>query len=91
MTTQQQPEQPTTEQHPYDLALRVGKIEGLLEAVIEEQRTHRAETNDRFAETNARIDAVNARFDSLDRKFTTLISGGFVTILAAIITVGILF
>lgn len=77
MTTQQQPQQPQAEQS-LDVALRVGRLEGLMEASIEEQRAHRAETNVRF-------EAVNARIDALDRKFTVLISGAFMGLLIAIL------
>ena len=58
MTTQQQT--PQTEQ-PQDLAFRVGRIEGLIEMVIEQQRVH----TEALAATNARIDATNARIDRL--------------------------
>ena len=79
MTTQQEQPQPQTE--PQDLALRVGRLEGLLEMVIEHQRSQAATIDALRSEVNARIDAlrseVNARLDTLDRKFTMLISGAF--------------
>ncbi|MCY4623514.1 MAG: hypothetical protein OXC99_00680 [Chloroflexi bacterium] len=67
MTTQQQP--PQTEQ-AQELALRVGRLEGLLEMVIEQQRVH-----------TAAIAAVNARIDRL----TLAVLGGAVVLAAAII------
>ena len=77
MTTQQ--EQPQTEpQQPQDLALRVGRLEGLLEMVIEQQRSQAATIDALRSEVNARIDA-------LDRKFTMLISGAFIALLVAIL------
>ena len=90
MTTQQEQPQPQAEpQQPHDLALRVGRLEGLLEMVIEHQRSHAATIGALRSEVNARIDAlrseVNARIDALDRKFTMLISGAFIALLIAIL------
>ena len=73
-TEQPQPEQPLAD-NPLDLALRLGKLEGLIEMVIEQQRAHtaalaetRTETSDRInalrTETNARIDALGERMDA---------------------------
>ena len=66
MTTQQEPQ---TEQ-PQDITLRVGKLEGLMEMVIEQQRTH-----------TAAINALNARMD----RRTLAVLGGALLISGSII------
>ncbi|MCY4623515.1 MAG: hypothetical protein OXC99_00685 [Chloroflexi bacterium] len=74
MTTQQ--DQPQTEQ-PQELALRVGRLEGLMEAVIEQQRG----LSDRMDRLEARIDRLSERID----RMTLAVMGGAVVLAAAII------
>ncbi len=72
MTTQQS--QPQTEQSQ-ELALRIGRLEGLMEMLIEQQRT-----------LSARLSRLE---DKVDRLLYTVIGGG-IAIIAAIIGVGVL-
>ena len=73
MTTQQQPQQPQTGQ-PQDVALRVGRLEGLMEAVIGQQRTFGTEVNARFSRLE----------DKVDRLLYAII-GGFIALLITIL------
>ena len=85
MTTQQEQPQPQAEpQQPHDLALRVGRLEGLLEMVIEQQRSQAATIDALRADMNARFLRLEGK---VDRLLYAVLTGG-IALFAAIVGSG---